>query len=64
MFQNIQQLAQKGTYETVCQGTSANVICYMAQRRIRGHNMETNQVQITTMLQFHVQRRSSLNSGP
>ena len=31
MFQNIQQLAQKETYETVCQGTSANVICYMAQ---------------------------------
>ena len=30
---------------------------------IRGHNMETNQVQITTLLQFHVQRRSSLNSG-
>ena len=29
MFQNIQQLAQKGTYETICQGTSVNVICYM-----------------------------------
>ena len=30
----------------------------------RGHNVETNQLLITTMLQFHVQRRSSLNSGP
>lgn len=34
MFQNIQQLAQKGTYETICQGTSVNVICYMLQKSV------------------------------
>ena len=33
MFQTTQQLAEKGTHETVCHGTSVNAICYMAQRR-------------------------------
>ena len=31
MFQNTEDLAQKGRYETVCHGTSVNAICYMAQ---------------------------------
>ena len=31
MFQNTEDLVQKGRYETVCHGTSVNVICYMAQ---------------------------------
>ena len=33
MFQNTEELVQKGTYKTVCYGTSVNVICYMAQQR-------------------------------
>ena len=33
MFQTTQQLAEKGTHETVCHGTSVNAICYVAQRR-------------------------------
>ena len=33
MFQTTQQLAEKGTHETVCHGTSVNAICFMAQRR-------------------------------
>ena len=33
MFQTTQQLAEKGTHETVCHGISVNAICYMAQRR-------------------------------
>ena len=33
MFQNTEQFVQKGTYKTVCHGTSVNVICYMAQQR-------------------------------
>ena len=59
MFQNIQQLAQKGTYETVLMWF---VIWHNEESR--GHNVETNKLLITAMLQFHVQRRSSLNSGP
>ena len=31
MFQNIQELVQRGTYETGCHGASVNVICFMAQ---------------------------------
>ena len=31
IFQNIQELVQRGTYETGCHGTSVNGICYMAQ---------------------------------
>ena len=31
MFQNIEELAQNGTYETVCRGTSVNAICSTAQ---------------------------------
>ena len=33
MLQNIEEFVQKGTYKTVCHGTSVNVICYMAQQR-------------------------------
>ena len=33
MLQNTEDLAKKRTYELVCQGTSVNVICYMAQQR-------------------------------
>ena len=33
MFQTTQQLAEKGTHETVCHGISVNAICYMVQRR-------------------------------
>ena len=33
MFQTTQQLAEKGTLETVCHGTSVNASCYVAQRR-------------------------------
>ena len=33
MLQNTEEFVQKGTYETVCHGTSGNVICYMAQQR-------------------------------
>ena len=33
MFQNTEELVQKGTYKIVCYGTSVNVICYMAQQR-------------------------------
>ena len=33
MFQTTQQLAEKGTHETVCHGTCVNAICDMAQRR-------------------------------
>ena len=33
MFQNTEELAQKGRYEAVCHGTSVNAICYMAQWR-------------------------------
>ena len=33
MLQNTEDLAEKRTYDMVCQGTSVNVICYMAQQR-------------------------------
>ena len=33
MLQNIEEFVQKGTYKTVCHGTSVNVICYMTQQR-------------------------------
>ena len=33
MFQTTQQLAEKGTHETVCHETYVNAICDMAQRR-------------------------------
>ena len=33
MLQNTEEFVQKGTYKTVCHGTSVNVICYMAQQR-------------------------------
>ena len=33
MFQNTEEFVQKGTFKTVCHGTSVNVICYMAQQR-------------------------------
>ena len=33
MLQNTEDLAKKRIYEMVCQGTSVNVICYMAQQR-------------------------------
>ena len=33
MLQNTEELVQKGTYKTVCHGTSVNVICYMTQQR-------------------------------
>ena len=56
MLQNTEDLAKKRMYEMVCQGTSVNVICYMAQqiKESSRQNMEMNQVQITTMLQFHI----------
>ena len=44
MFQTTQQLAEKGTNETVCHETSVNAICYMAQRRKCRTQYETNQV--------------------
>ena len=54
MFQNTEELVQMGTYKSVSHGTSVNVICYMANKESRGHNMETNQLQITTIIQFHI----------
>ena len=30
MLQNTEEFVQKGTYKTVCHGTSVNMICYMA----------------------------------
>ena len=48
MFQNTQQLAEKGTYETVYHGTSVYAICYMADKESRGQ-YETNQGQINTV---------------
>ena len=33
MLQNTEEFVQKGTYKTVCHGTSVNVICYMTQQR-------------------------------
>ena len=40
MFPNTQQLAEKGTYETVYHRTSVYAICYMADKESRGHNMK------------------------
>ena len=33
MLRNSEEFVRKGTYKTVCHGTSVNVICYMAQQR-------------------------------
>ena len=40
MFQNTQQLAEKGTYETVYHRTSVYAICYMADKESRGQSMK------------------------
>ena len=44
MFQNTEDLAQKGTYETVCHGTVLMWFAIWHNEESRGHNMETNQV--------------------
>ena len=40
MFPNTQQLAEKGTYETVYHRTSVYAFCYMADKESKGHNMK------------------------
>ena len=54
MLQITEEIVQKGTYKTVCHGTVLMWFVIWHNKESRGHNMETNQLQITTMLQFHI----------
>ena len=55
MLQNTEDLAKKRMYEMVCQGKPVLMwFVIWHNKESSGHNMEMNEVQITTMLQFHI----------
>ena len=55
MLQNTEDLAKKRIYEMVCQGKPVLMwFVIWHNKESSGHNMEMNEVQITTMLQFHI----------
>ena len=71
MFQNTEEFVQKGTYKTVCHGTSVNVICYMAQQRKQRTQYGNKSCYNFTLPSpqpqshcVHMQWRSLANRGP
>ena len=54
MFQNTEEFVQKEHIKMFATGPVLMWFVIWHNKESRGHDMETNQVQITTMLQFHI----------